>query len=104
MGNVYKKLQSCVEFEWDEYNARKNWIKHRVTPSECEQIFFNQPLIVAVDIKHSEEEERFFSLGKTDTGKKLFIVFTIRGKALRVISARQMNKKEKRSYDEHEKK
>ena len=65
-------------------------------------MFFNQPLIVAVDVKHSASEERFFVLGKTDVEKRLFIVFTIRKKLIRVISARQMNEKEKGRYDDYE--
>jgi uncharacterized protein len=104
MTDIYINLRQAIGFEWDEHNSRKNWEKHRVTPFECEQVFFNQPLVVAVDVKHSESEERFFALGKTDIEKRLFLVFTIRKKRIRVISARQMNKKEKRSYGEYEKK
>ncbi|MEA3369368.1 MAG: BrnT family toxin [Candidatus Ratteibacteria bacterium] len=103
MRDIYKVLQKCTGFEWDEYNAKKNWENHKVTPSECEQIFFNKPLIMADDAKHSEYERRCFILGKTDLHRKLFIVFTIRNKLIRVISARDMNKKEKRRYEEHEK-
>ena len=93
MGDIYTILQNATGFKWDEHNSHKNWDKHRVTCSECEQIFFNQPFIVAVDINHSETEDRFFALGKTDIEKKLFVVFTIRKKRIRVISARQMKKK-----------
>lgn len=103
MPDIYKILQECSGFEWDQHNAKKNWEKHRVTPAECEQIFFNKPLIVADDTKHSEYERRYFVLGETDLHRKLFIVFMIRNKLIRVICARDMNKKEKRSYEEHEK-
>ena len=102
--NNYKILQKCVGFEWDQYNAKKNWEKHKVTPAECEQIFFNRPLIIADDAKHSESERRFYSLGKTDLHRRLFIVFTIRNNLIRIISARNMSKKEKRSYEEYEEK
>ena len=102
--NSYKILQECIGFEWDQYNSKKNWEKHKVTPSECEQIFFNQPLIVTDDIKHSQVEQRFYVLGKTDLHRRLFIVFTIRNNMIRVISARNMNKKEKGGYEKHEKK
>ncbi len=95
----YGKLQKCDGFEWDESNAKKNWQKHQVTPAECEEVFFNKLLVVAEDVKHSKHEGRFYVLGKTDLGRKLFIVFTIRKELIRVISARSMNKKEKRSYD-----
>lgn len=90
------KLSNCSGFEWDEGNSEKNWIKHKVSRSECEQVFFNLPLVVSDDPKHSQEENRYFALGKTDGSRGLFIVFTIRRDAIRVISARDMNKMEKR--------
>jgi hypothetical protein len=82
-------------FEWDEGNLTKNWEKHRVSIAECEQVFFNRPLVVADDERHSGQETRYYILGKTDTGRELFIVFTIRRRRVRVISARDMNKKER---------
>ena len=97
-------LQKCTGFEWDQHNSQKNWQKHKVSTSECEQVFFNQPLVITDDIKHSQSEMRFYALGKTDLQRKLFIVFTIREGFIRVISARDMNKEEKRSYGEYEKK
>jgi len=100
----YKILQGCIGFEWDEHNAKKNWQKHKVTPAECEQIFFNRPLIVADDVRHSHSEKRFYALGRTDLRRRLFIVFTVRNSLIRIISARNMNKKEKRSYEKYEKK
>ena len=103
MSDIYKFLKNCNNFEWDEHNSIKNWEKHQVTPSECEQFFFNHPLIIAEDIKHSLNEKRLYALGKTDLTKKLFIVFTIRNKSIRVISARQMSKKEKMRYEYYEK-
>lgn len=91
-------LTQCSGFDWDEGNSRKNWINHQVTPSECEQLYFNQPLIVKNDIKHSEHETRSFALGQTDANRKLFIAFTIRKDKIGVISARDMSKKEKEIY------
>ena len=85
-------------FEWDQGNISKNWEKHKVTHLECEEIFFNEPLIVQQDKTHSTSEERYFALGKTDRGRVLFVVFTIRGDRIRVISARDASKKERRYY------
>ena len=85
-------------FDWDEANLNKNWEKHGVRPSECEQVFFNLPLVVAEDLTHSVVERRYFSLGQTDAGRKLFIVFTIRKRLIRIISARDMSPKERRTY------
>ena len=100
MEEKFKKLLlECTGFEWDEGNKDKNWIKHKVSNSECEEIFFNQPLIVNFDEKHSKEEARFYALGHTDLHRKLFIVFTIRDKRIRVISARDMSKKERKIYE-----
>ncbi len=93
-------IYSCNGFDWDEGNRDKNKEKHGVTTEECEQVFFNQPLFVSVDYKHSEEEPRFFVLGHTDLGRRLFIVFTVRNNKIRVISARDMSKKERKIYEE----
>jgi len=94
-----------VGFDWDDGNRDKNWVKHRVSDSECEEVFFNRPLIRRHDLSHSGEESRFRALGKTDSGRRLFVAFTMRGKLLRVISARDMTRRERRfyaTYEEHE--
>ena len=93
-----KILKECSGFQWDEGNTDKNWISHQVTKAECEQIFFNQPLLVGDDEKHSLYEVRYYALGKTDDERKLFIVFTICENLIRVISARNMSKKEREVY------
>lgn len=93
-----KKLLGASGFEWDAGNLEKNRLKHGVSPLECEQIFFNQPLVVAEDGKHSQQEERFYALGRTDSDRYLFVVFTVRSRKVRVISARDMNRKERKIY------
>ena len=95
---ILEKLQECTGFNWDKYNIQKNWEKHKVSPVESEQVFFNQPLIAAEDIKHSQKEERLYVLGRTDKDRKLFIAFTISKKQIRIISSREMNKKERKIY------
>ena len=85
-------------FEWDEANSEKNWHRHKVSQAECEQIFFERPLVVAPDIKHATSEPRFFALGRTDAGRDLMVAFTVRGKLIRVISARPMSRAERREY------
>jgi uncharacterized protein len=89
-------------FEWDEGNSDKSRRKHRVTIEECEQVFANTPILFLEDVKHSQDEERFIAMGKTDKGKKLFIVFTPRHGKVRVISGRPMDKKERTFYEETE--
>ena len=85
-------------FDWSGGNAEKNWEKHRVTPLEAEQIFFNSPLLADVDATHSGLEKRFYALGQTDEKRELFIAFTLRGRLLRVVSARDMSRKERKAY------
>ena len=94
MDKIYTKILSqCEGFKWDDGNINKNWLKHKVSPAECEQIFFNRPLVIQDDIKHSEEEKRFYALGRTESKRTLFIAFTVRHKRIRVISARGMSRK-----------
>ena len=99
--DVLERLQACTGFDWDEGNLVKNWEKHRVTVAECEQVFFNRPLLARPDDRHSEPEVRFYLLGKADNGRQLFVVFTIRDDRIRVISARDMSRKERRRYERY---
>jgi len=96
-------LAACTGFEWDEHNAEKNWKKHSVSFSESEEIFSNPPLLVADDLKHSEKEKRFLALGQTYAKRLLYVVLTIRGANIRVISARDMNRKERKEYEDRKK-
>jgi uncharacterized DUF497 family protein len=91
-------LQNCTGFDWDKHNTNKNWLKHQALPIECEQIFFNKPLLVIDDIKHSQDETRCYALENTDKARKLFVVFTIRNRLIRIISAWDMSKKEREYY------
>jgi uncharacterized DUF497 family protein len=94
-----EKLLSCTGFQWDKSNIEKNWRKHKVSPVECEQVFFNKALF-AEDLKHSQREKRYYALGLTDDKRLLFVAFTIRKNLIRVISARNMSKKERKIYEE----
>jgi len=89
-------------FEWDAGNARKSEEKHGVSQAEAEQVFFNEPLLVVADAKHSHVEARFHALGVTDQGRCLHLTFTLReqGAKMRVISARDMSRKERRIYEQ----
>jgi hypothetical protein len=91
-------LNNCTGFDWDEGNLLKNWERHKVSASECEQVFFNRPLIALPDPAHSTGEARFYSLGQNDPGRLLFLVFTVRESLIRVISARDMSRKERKAY------
>ncbi len=93
-------ISKCEGFKWDERNSNKNWHLHRVTDGECEDVFFNLPLIVAGDEKHSNREKRFFALGRTESNRWLFVAFAIKENLIRVISARDMTRREQRKYAE----
>jgi uncharacterized DUF497 family protein len=94
-------MHGVTGFDWDEGNATKNE-KHGVSRSEVERVFVNRPLLVVPDQMHSQDEDRFAALGATDEGRWLAVVFTLReGKTkIRPISARQMNRKERKVYEE----
>jgi uncharacterized protein len=94
-------VTKIADFDWDDGNTRKN-DKHGVSMAESEQVFFNEPLLLIAYAKHSQSEFRFHALGKTDEGRALHITFTLRntGKRIRVISARDMHKKERAIYEQ----
>jgi uncharacterized DUF497 family protein len=91
-------------FDWDEGNARKSVDKHNVAQAEAEQVFLNEPLLITTDDGHSEAEMRFHALGRTDSQRRLHVTFTLRraGTLIRVISARDMHRKERAWYHEQE--
>jgi uncharacterized DUF497 family protein len=95
-------LDRITGFDWDGGNGRKSADKHGVSQAEAEGVFFNDPLIVVEDSKHSETEPRFNALGKTAQNRLLHITFTLRqdGTLIRVISARDMHRKEKKAYEQ----
>ena len=87
-----------ISFQWDKGNSGKNVRKHGIHDMECEEVFFDPEKKLFEDIFHSGIEERYILLGSTKEGKVLFVVFTIRNNLVRVISARKINKKEKKLY------
>jgi uncharacterized protein len=95
-------LTSIEGFDWDDGNSRKSTDKHAVSQAEAEQVFFNEPLLVLTDVKHSIDELRFHALGHSDDDRLLHISFTLRseGRRVRVISARDMNRKERDRYEQ----
>lgn len=94
-------LNKITGFDWDDGNARKNE-KHGVSMAEAEQVFFNAPLLLLEDATHSQKESRIHALGMTDEGRTLHITFTLRqsGLLVRVISARDMHRKERLIYEQ----
>ena len=95
-------LEQIAGFDWDDGNSRKSADKHDVSQAEAESIFFNDPLIVVEDARHSETEQRLHALGKTAQNRLLHITLTLRGRGtlIMVISVRDMHRKERKVYDQ----
>ena len=92
------RLDLVEGFEWDDGNTTKKGLRHGVTQAEAEAIFFHAPLLFLADVRHSEEEPRLVAHGITAAGRRLTAAFTIRGNRVRIISARDMSRKERRAY------
>ena len=91
-----------VGFEWDSGNHRKNELKQSVTSAEAEEVFFNSPLLISMDDKHSVSERRYLAIGQSSRARELSIIFTLRqgGTLIRVISARDQHRKERNLYEQ----
>jgi uncharacterized protein len=96
------ELSQITGFDWDEGNRLKSTEKHRVSQAEAEQVFADTQLLVADDVKHSQAEARYHAIGQTVGGRFLHVTFTLRqsGTRIRVISARDMNRKERAIYEQ----
>jgi hypothetical protein len=94
-------FSQIIGFDWDEGNNAKSSAKHSVSQSEAEQVFLDESLILAEDVRHSENEARYHALGRTMEGRLLHVTFTLRdhGTKIRVISARDANRKERADYE-----
>ena len=93
-------LSQTIGFDWDEANSGKSASKHSVSRAEAEQIFFDEQLLLADDVKHSQDEPRYHALGQTIEGRLLHVTFTLRDNQtrVRVISARDANRRERSAY------
>lgn len=93
-----------IDFDWDEGNAEKNWIRHRVSQGEAEAVFYYDPQLIRCDVGHSHHEQRYVCLGKTKQNRYLFVSFTLRQEKVRIISARDMTDREHQEFTKYEKK
>lgn len=100
--DIWERLASATSFDWGKANMSKSWEKHQVSPFECEQAVFNRPLVFQASEGRTADEERFYALGRSDSGRMLFLVFTMRSDQIRVISARPMSRGERKVYESHE--
>lgn len=93
------KLPVPISFDWDKGNLEKIWKRHKVYYKEAEEVFFNKPLKIFPDMKHSGREKRFMAHGATNRRRALTIIFTIRNEKIRVISGRNQSRKERKIYE-----
>lgn len=98
--DITTRLAHAAGFDWDLGNALKVVGRHGVEPGECEQVFFQVPFVVSYDAAHSAREHRWRALGQTAAGRLLLVVFTVRGELIRVLAARDLNRKERAVYAE----
>jgi len=96
-----KVVPEPLSFEWDLGNIDKNLKKYNVSCQKSEEVFINQPLLVVEDKNHSKNEKRFHVLGKNNNNRCLFLSITIRNQKVRIISIRDMSKKEKKEYEKY---
>lgn len=89
-----------IQFQWDAGNREKNWIKHGVTTEECEEAFADPHKRMVSSALHVGGETRYVLFGHTQTNRLLVVVFTTRGQKVRVISARDIHRKERGLYEE----
>ena len=97
-----KNFKKITGFEWDSGNKGKNQ-KHKVKDEECEEVFFDYNKKILKDALHSGKEKRYLLIGRTKKKRLLFLVFTIRKDKVRIISARDLNQKEYKLYEEKNK-
>ena len=96
---LMNRQNQAQTFDWNDGNRDKNFIKHRATDEECEEVFFDPRKRIANDEFHSGQEKRYLLIGKTKKERLLFVVFTTHGEKIRIISARDLNKKEIKLYE-----
>lgn len=96
---VMQIFHAPFEFEWDQGNREKNLLKHRVSDTECEEVFFDHRKQILKDTLHSGAERRYILIGMTKKRRVLFVAFIVRNQKIRVISARDLNRKESHLYE-----
>jgi len=89
-----------LAFEWDENKAKKNLKKHGVSFEEASTVFGDLLARTIQDPLHSGEEDRFVTLGESQSRRLLVVVFIERGDKIRIISARVASRRERKDHEE----
>lgn len=89
-----------MEFEWDDAKAESNEQKHGVTFSESTSVFADSLSVTGYDPRHSDDEDRFLTMGMSVAGRLLIVSHTDRGDVIRIISAREATRREQKDYED----
>ena len=93
-----------MEFEWDPKKAAKNSRRHRVSFNEAATVFGDSLGTTVPDPDHSLVEDRYITIGMSDRGRLVMVAHTERGERIRIISARELTRAERKAYEEETKK
>jgi uncharacterized protein len=88
-------------FEWDPDKAVANLVKHGVSFEEAKTVFGDPQELMIFDEDHSDEEDRYISMGTSNLGRVVVVSYTERGNHIRIISARPANKGERNQYEKN---
>jgi uncharacterized protein len=90
----------ALKFEWDPNKAKKNKKKHGMSFDEAATVFFDPLSMNYEDPDHSYEENRYIIIGLSNFGRLLFVSHVERGDIIRIISARELTRKERKQYEQ----
>jgi len=94
------ELSDTLRFEWNPRKAKANRAKHGVSFEEAVTVFADPIGRITDDPRHSETEERYVLLGQSARRRLVAVMFTERGQAIRLFSARKATRRERREYEE----
>jgi uncharacterized DUF497 family protein len=88
-----------IEFDWDQWNVQKNEMKHGVSFLEAESAFYDTRYRLFADVKHSRaKEKRYILYGRSNENRVLMVGFTVRGRRVRIVTARPASRRERKIY------
>ncbi len=89
-----------MDFEWDDAKAKSNEETHGVTFAEAMTAFADPLSVTGYDPGHSDEEDRFLTMGMSVDGRLLVVSHTDRGDVVRIISVREASRRERKDYED----
>ena len=89
-----------MEFDWDDDKAEINIVRHGISFLEAASVFDDDLSITFLDPDHSVDEERLIIIGHSNRGRLLFVSQTDRNRRPRIISAREVTRRERKVYED----